>query len=851
MKVLNNFKVLLDDVKHTKIKLTKEALKEKRINGILKELDNLDYDENKLKESSDILCNIADKLKGNEEVEKYLSDNVSYRNVDDVKKCISGFFNRVIENKFVDSASSNKNKRKKDYTQILKGFRLIAEILEESNMQPIEQIGTLEMIANLMSVCQSGWKATMIEILTRFEKKASEKCDKDEEVQYEKDKMIMLLDEVFFNARVCVAKKLCFDYMDEHEIRVPYRPHYQEIFYKCLNKVYGMNLPITKVGDKLISFPDKVEIAWSFQYSLWENHINVNELVANKAMFLFKERVKEIENVVEKDEELMQYKNFFEMLTVWANKYFKENDLGNEITDVTEFLTEYVMNEDITEIRNIAIKEIMKDYGYIKEKKSNFKINKDIFISRVKMLLEDIKSDEEKEELHKFLYSNNENVEIILSYALEMERYDLVKYIEDMKLDKSTRKKIEKIKSDVWIKVIKSGNIKKIEKFIEMGIDIDVKDANNNTALYIASKTGRLDVLELLLRNNAKVNVICENKHTPLCIACLKENDKVVEKLLEHGANVIIGKLKNTVYDINLSMLLYRVCERRYIEVLKQLVEKGKQENYMYLHPECVICDVCERGDIEELKLLIELKVYVNTADGRDNTPLHIACKNKDLEMVKLLVRAGAYVNERGENANSPLYIACEKGALNVAEFLINNGAELDAENEDGASPLDVAEYKNDYDMVKLLIDKGVNLKNNDASVTLWRAINHRNFEIAQLLIDNGVKAKFSFSSKLLHRACETNDIEVIDLLVKAKVNVNLKNEYGYTPIYKAVLANNTEAIKRLLNAKCDLNIKCGKEKNTVFDIAKGEVKDILEANKGLCEVNKTNKIFNYIRTII
>jgi ankyrin repeat protein len=153
--------------------------------------------------------------------------------------------------------------------------------------------------------------------------------------------------------------------------------------------------------------------------------------------------------------------------------------------------------------------------------------------------------------------------------------------------------------------------------------------------------------------------------------------------------------------------------------------------------------------------------------------------------------------------------------------------------------------------MVKLLIDKGVNLKNYDASVTLWRAINHRNFEIAQLLIDNGVKAKFSFSSKLLHRACETNDIEVIDLLVKAKVNVNLKNEYGYTPIYKAVLANNTEAIKRLLNAKCDLNIKCGKEKNTVFDIAKGEVKDILEANRGLCEVNKTNKIFNYIRTII
>lgn len=838
MGVLKKFEVSLENVEHTRIKLTKRALEKQNINYILKELDELNYSDNELKETSSILCNMAIKLKENSEVVQYLSQNRSYKNVEELQVCINNFFKNVLDNKFVDSASSNDKKRKKDYNQILKGFRLIAEILQDAKLDSIQTVGILEMIANLMSVCESGWKANMVEILTRFEKRASKKCSKDIRVAYEDDKMKALLKQVFFEARVSVAKKLSYDYIKENDIKIAYQPHCVEIFYKYLNMVYNLNLPITKVNDNLYPLDEKVRIALDFQYTILSNRVRINDLIFNKAVFLFREKVSELK-FQSKEEDGIFYKNFYEMLTEWGSDYIKDNKLENEVEDVTEFLTDYVMDEDITKIRNVAIKEIMKYYGFIKEKKVK-KIKGSVFRDRVNMVLEDIKTDKEKENLERYLLNENANLEDVLSVALEMNKYDILNYIEGKSICNSSKKKIENIKYNEWFKCVNKGSINSLRKLIELRIDVDKKDKSGNTALYIACSNGKLDVVKLLLNNNAKVNQICRFKRTALYTACINGHDDIVNLLVEKDGKIFLG-------GINTDRLIYRVVERKYREVLKKLVEQKVYLDMQYKNRETVLHKACSTLDLETAKILVDGGANVNIQDEDFNIPLHIACKTNNLEMVKLLTRAGSFINSKGFEEKTPLYIACEMGNIDIVKYLVACGIELDIKNINGATPLNVAVYKGHKDIVKFLIANGANIKGKAGELMLWRALVNKDYNIADILIKNGVKATGKANGILFHSACNKKDIDTVEFLIKAGVDVNFKDELKNTALYNAVVNENTELIKVLLKAKCNLTIKCGKKNKTALDIAKEknlpQIQRLLDANlKMSAPINKVQE---------
>ena len=91
--------------------------------------------------------------------------------------------------------------------------------------------------------------------------------------------------------------------------------------------------------------------------------------------------------------------------------------------------------------------------------------------------------------------------------------------------------------SQLILKAAKAGNVQRMKRLVESGVDVNEKDDNNTTVLHYAARSGSLEMVKYLVEHGAMVTT--EHKQgqsTVLYSACDKGNDLVVEYLLQHGA---------------------------------------------------------------------------------------------------------------------------------------------------------------------------------------------------------------------------------------------------------------------------------------------------------------------------
>ncbi|ETI31111.1 hypothetical protein PPTG_06539 [Phytophthora nicotianae INRA-310] len=198
---------------------------------------------------------------------------------------------------------------------------------------------------------------------------------------------------------------------------------------------------------------------------------------------------------------------------------------------------------------------------------------------------------------------------------------------------------------------VKVGDVSKLQKLLDNGVNLDAKDEDERTPLHWACATGRLDVAEfLLVCAKATVNVQDDAGWTPLMSAASAGHGDIVGLLLSKGAN---ANLPN---------------------------ENGQ----IPLH--------YHRGRQEVAELLLDYTRDVNQADNTGSTPLMRAIGGKPSPVViALLLDHGAKVNTRDVGGNTPLHLAISEGYEDIARFLLENGANPNAKNNDEERCTDLA----------------------------------------------------------------------------------------------------------------------------------------------------------------
>lgn len=72
------------------------------------------------------------------------------------------------------------------------------------------------------------------------------------------------------------------------------------------------------------------------------------------------------------------------------------------------------------------------------------------------------------------------------------------------------------------------GDLKRVEKLIKDGSNVDRKDSAGYTALHYAARNGQMKVCNLLVENGADINAVTRGGVTALCRAATTGNTLII-----------------------------------------------------------------------------------------------------------------------------------------------------------------------------------------------------------------------------------------------------------------------------------------------------------------------------------
>jgi len=183
---------------------------------------------------------------------------------------------------------------------------------------------------------------------------------------------------------------------------------------------------------------------------------------------------------------------------------------------------------------------------------------------------------------------------------------------------------------------------------------------------------------EFLLAHGADVNTKDDDNLTPLFLA-VKQGDLAKVQALIKKYPVLIGSKARKIEE----------------EMLYQ-VQEGTLLHWTAWY-----------GRRDAAEFLLARGADVNARDELDKTPLHWAAIKGHLDLVELLLAKGATVNAATSIGIMPLHEAAENGHKDVVEKLLAHGANVNAEDQEGRTPLDGAAFHDIKDVADLLRQHG------------------------------------------------------------------------------------------------------------------------------------------------
>ncbi|KAJ3123096.1 hypothetical protein HK098_002219 [Nowakowskiella sp. JEL0407] len=154
------------------------------------------------------------------------------------------------------------------------------------------------------------------------------------------------------------------------------------------------------------------------------------------------------------------------------------------------------------------------------------------------------------------------------------------------------------------------GNVECASLLLKHGASIDLQNhLTNETALTLAIDYGHIDIVKILLENNANPNLIGKNLRSPLLIAVENHHNEVIELLLSKSADVNLA-------DIFGNFPLYRAAYHEYEDSIKILVAHGANTNLVHRYEGTTALGVAVKEDT--INALIEggADINVKNQDG-------------------------------------------------------------------------------------------------------------------------------------------------------------------------------------------------------------------------------------------
>ena len=339
--------------------------------------------------------------------------------------------------------------------------------------------------------------------------------------------------------------------------------------------------------------------------------------------------------------------------------------------------------------------------------------------------------------------------------------------------------------------------------------------------------------------------------------------------------------------EIDCCLKNFEEDDKEICDIVRDLIEEGEDVNYQLVeskemwYPLHVAVD---KGFQRVTRLLLENGASVNAKKIHGKTALHMASECGELDCVKVLLEFGADLNIQDEEGMTALHHTIENGAFDVAEWLIKNGADPYIKNKKGYSffqdvscteeddifrlemvyaetsgtkllyPAIRAEDKSEKEIhasVEALLKKGEDASSMDVRercYVLDHAIRLGFVTVTRLLLENGAsvnpKNTYYYTGSPLHTACEEDtSVSMVKVLIEFGADLNKKDDFGETPLFKAVAEQKYAIAEVLIRKGADPYITNYRRK-TFLDMPMPQ-KVMQRMKKAIAEVRDHEKVYD------
>ena len=286
------------------------------------------------------------------------------------------------------------------------------------------------------------------------------------------------------------------------------------------------------------------------------------------------------------------------------------------------------------------------------------------------------------------------------------------------------------------------------------GADLEEENIYEETPLIRAALLGyNSDVIRLLVKAGAKVNVFCSMDYSPLkavlqyafCVpeyVEMNEVEKIVKILLDAGADAVNkGDNECSLSPIHKAAI---ACSEK---VIRMLLEAGADANDTgYFGHNALHCAAGE-GNTAVMPLLVErgANLYQECEENGiyedHGTPFFVAVQNEQLGAMRKLVELGVDIDWQDSKGRTAL--ACEavkKKCTRAFTTLLKMGANTELRTHNGETPLHRAVRNNNYEAARLLLEHGakVNARDRKRHTPLMYAARNANLKMVNLLLGHG-----------------------------------------------------------------------------------------------------------------
>ncbi len=365
------------------------------------------------------------------------------------------------------------------------------------------------------------------------------------------------------------------------------------------------------------------------------------------------------------------------------------------------------------------------------------------------------------------------------------------------------------------LQAAKLANVDKIEQLIGWGADVNVCNKCGNSVLHIAAKKGSKKVIQYLIDHGAnlhalnnKYETVFEKAHDNVralfdqAIVAAKqggvEGNRVPSVTGETARHADLGKHQSHQPNIEPS----HTSGQDIHEKLGELRRLSQQKlNHKLL-------GAARKGDLSHVKRLLEQGAHIKAKDALGGIVLHCAADRGYLAVVEwLLQKDPALIREKDNEGRTALHYVADGGYLAVVQWLLQKDPALIREKDnEGRTALYYAAVRGHLEVVQWLLQKDPDIireKDNEGGAALYYAADRGHFAVVEWLLQKYpalIREKDNGGRTTLHYAADGGHLAVVEwLLQKDPALIREKDNGGRTTLYYAAIRGHLAVVEWLL----------------------------------------------------